>query len=152
MAHTISIAVTGERDFAATHVVHRELDAIAAQAEHVVLFVGDCETGSDKHARDWFHRRYPAAAPAESKQPLTRIWRDGYDVLAVFVADWERLDLAAGPERNGRLARSFNKFSSKEQASDLRKAIAFYTGHGKGTIDCIKQMAKLKCRGEWVPA
>ena len=152
MAETISIAVTGERDFAAAHVVCRELDAAAALAEHVVLFVGDCEAGADKHARDWFHRRYPNATPTEPKHPLTRIWRDGYDVLAVFVADWDRLDRAAGPERNGRLARSFNKFSSNEQTSDLRKALAFYTGHGKGTIDCIKQLAQLKCRGEWVPA
>jgi hypothetical protein len=149
---TIAIAVTGERDFAHESLVACELDALASDEGQVRLFVGDCPTGADLYARNWWHARYPTGLKHQYPDPLVEVWQCGVHLMFVFVADWypngsKQIDKSAGPKRNTKLTKAIS--ASK---ADSKRALAFFTGKGTGTNDCMKKLAAERIRGEWVPA
>jgi hypothetical protein len=155
MASHVSIAVTGERDWKDRARVWDELDAILEPHTYdsVALYVGDCPTGADLFAREWWLEKHgESAIQIESDESLLQIWENvpGPDIygepeffrnhMYVFVANWNKFGGYAGPERNGRLAKRF--------ANDFgMQARAFWSGDRKrrqssGTIDCMEQLAQ----------
>lgn len=148
---TLAIAVTGERDFASEDTVALELTELALTDGTTKLFVGDCPTGADLFARNWWHARYPTGLKHAYPDPLVEVHQRGVHLMFVFVADWypngsTKLDRSAGPKRNSRLVKAIA--SSK---ADRKVARAFFTGKGTGTNDCMKKLAAEGIRGEWVP-
>jgi len=114
------IVVTGSRRWEHWAAVWMLLDALQPS----ILGVGDCPTGADLHAREWWkaHRDGPAA---------------------VYYADWNLHGRRAGPLRNHEMIDS--------EKPDL--VLAFPTQSSKGTWDCA-EYAKSKgirvvVHGKW---
>lgn len=97
------LACTGGRHYEAKTVVYRILD----EHKPTRVFVGDCPRGVDFFVACWCRER---------------------DVpISVFVAEWKRLGLRAGPIRNIRMMEALLKEGGK--------TLLAFPG-GKGTLSC----------------
>lgn len=80
--------------------------------------VGDCPTGVDALVRRLVPHAY------------------------VFVADWDRLGKAAGPERNGRMV----EWAAEVDDYASRALVAFPGHKSSGTWDCVRRAAAAHVR------
>lgn len=87
------------------------MDAAIERLKLTEVASGRCRTGADELAMRWAKRR---------KVQFTG-----------FMANWQQLGTAAGPERNGRMLREFRP----------DKVLAF--PGGAGTADCVRQAEAL---------
>lgn len=105
-------AVTGARDWTDRSAVEAVLDGwkreCDAAGDQLVVVVGDCKTGVDAMTLAWCRMRGVKCS--------------------VFSADWAKYGPAAGPIRNGDLAR--------EQPDEC----AAFPLRGPGTWNCVRQM------------
>jgi len=104
------VIVTGGRDYKDRTRVCAELNA--SSVTH--LMVGDCPTGADHFAREWWES---GEAERMAHRRVTR---------QVFEAFWTAQGRAAGPIRNGRMVAA---------GADL---VLAFPG-GRGTADCVRQ-------------
>lgn len=77
----IRVLVTGSRNWPTRNAVWAALDEQHTRlGDDMLLVVGDCPTGADRHAREWAYERGVVAD--------------------VHLADWAAYGRAAGPRRN----------------------------------------------------
>lgn len=138
----LCIGITGERDWDHPDRVRFILDRFSRELLEfpLSLYVGDCETGADKHARDWWQDKFkPRAISVHSPDHVSRYEDDIGNSMFVFVADWTADGRAAGPIRNRRLAKALAK------APGVKRAAAFWSGkrQGSGTLDALSCFIEL---------
>lgn len=117
------IIVTGcrdwDEDFDEEPTVSRELEKHWRFDNEYVLMVGDCPTGVDRLARDWFR----------SMGRLLNEERAGR--MTVWAANWKLHGKSAGPRRNQAMV---------DAGADL--CLAFWDGESRGTLDCLTRCVK----------
>ena len=106
------ILITGSRDLTDVLLVNDAIQNVVDSSGPVSLVVGDCPTGADRFAREYF--RISGAL----------------DLVDVHYADWTTHGRAAGPLRNQAMV---------DSGADL--CLAFYReGAGnRGTRDCVRR-------------
>ena len=117
------VLVTGGREFADKAGLWRALSALPIE----YLVVGDCPSGADKHARDWYedHKRTVGSESAIVE-------------FAVVRAAWILLGRRAGPERNGRMVGLAKRYADAYNG-DTTKVLVLACPGGKGTADCVRR-------------
>jgi hypothetical protein len=123
------IIVCGSRDYKNKALLEEMLEKIVTPHLNFELITGDCPTGADKMAWDWF---------------CSKSWDDWIDsdvivesrVVAFkkFPANWKKYGRAAGPRRNAEMA---DYVLGEEGAGEEALCIAFWDGKSKGTKDMI---------------
>jgi hypothetical protein len=116
--------VTGSRDLTDRDLVIEAIaDCVTGDPDHAVkahtVVVGDCLTGADYFARDFWQQIIASFGNPETQENLT-----------VHKADWAKHGKAAGPLRNQAMV---------DSGADV--CLAFYkTGAGnRGTTDCVRR-------------
>jgi hypothetical protein len=142
MSSHVSLLVTGERDWPTRDDVWQALDDALEQHswETCRLFVGDCPSGADHFAFDWFVSRFGLPVLDAQLSPNVRIYSDaaGECHLGVFVANWNVDGQSAGPKRNRRMVAAFANDGGAKHAS------AFWSGKRahSGTLDCMAALVE----------
>ena len=146
MASHVSILVTGERDWQHRDLVWEAMDEALEQHswDSCRLFVGDCKTGADRFAVEWFEARFGERAVVANYDPAPDFveWPGSQDHdahIRIFFAHWDRYGASAGPKRNRLMVSQFS------QDGGATHALAFWSGKRdrSGTLDCMSAVAEL---------
>lgn len=116
------VLVTGCRDWEPRGQVWGELDRCILREQLSTLVLGDCPTGADRAAFEWYMRLGVHSRPA----------------LRVLHADWSTHGNSAGPLRNSDMVQVLLEGEKDER----RVALAFWDGHSRGTLDCLSKCVR----------